>query len=353
MKKPEKIWPQHNSINPFEGFDDEYLEYICTEKVDDTTKSIFPRLPLLFWPTELYSFGRCYRLWLNWPSILPIPVYGDHGVALSGELQEHEINNRAAYYLCWYNKRVDSIKKYKKKRIIHITHPWVIYRRIAGYDLKKDAKGTLIFYPHSNDGIEIIDYDWDSYFDSLKSLDNNYKPIVICMHRHDVVKGYHKNLRKYNIPIVSAGETLSPLFVDRFYDLISNFRYATSPTGDSELFYCEEIGIRFFILGKEPVYYNFSHPQNPIGRLQPRDELAVASTQTKKTLFSKFPPASSPEKQQFVTEVLGLDLDWLVTAKNLKKIFIIETIRLFPIVYLVVINRLLVKIKSLIMRLEK
>lgn len=221
--------------------------YICTDKVDTTIKDSPPRLPWLFWLTALYSFGRCYRLWLNWPAVLPVPVYGDHGVALSGEFERHEINNKAAYYLSWYNERVNSIKKYNQKQIIYITHPWVIYRRMAGYNfLRESAKGTIVFCPHSIDGVEIIDYDWDNYFHELKSLDVNYKPIVICMHRHDVVKGYHKNIRKYNIPIVSAGETSSPLFVDRFYDIVSNFRYATSPTGGSELFYCEEMGIRYF-----------------------------------------------------------------------------------------------------------
>lgn len=71
--KPQKIWPNYEDINPFEGFDDAYLEYICSEKVDTGIKSNFARLPALFWPTELYSFGRCYRLWLKWPDILPIP----------------------------------------------------------------------------------------------------------------------------------------------------------------------------------------------------------------------------------------------------------------------------------------
>ncbi|WNC22418.1 hypothetical protein RHG98_00695 [Thermosynechococcus sp. PP22] len=338
--KPQKIWPNYEDINPFEGFDDAYLEYICSEKVDTRIKSNFARLPALFWPTELYSFGRCYRLWLKWPDILPIPVYGDHGVALSGELQEHEINNKAAYHLSWYKQRVISIERYQIKKVVHITHPWVMYRKIAGYNLKEKAKGTLIFYPHSIDRVEIIDYDWDEYFHNLESLEDRYKPFVICMHMHDVKKGYHKKLRKYNIPIVSAGETLSPLFVDRFYDLVSNFLYATSPTGGSELFYCEEIGVKYFILGKEPVYYNFSHPQNPLGVIKPRDEVAMISHQIKKELFSSLPPENSYEKKQFVSDVLGLELDSLAIAKKLKTIFFIETIRLLPAVSLNILLRL-------------
>ncbi|WP_298611625.1 hypothetical protein [uncultured Thermosynechococcus sp.] len=275
---------------------------------------------------------------------MPIPVYGDHGVALSGEFEEYEINNRADYHLSWYSKRVESLKRYNKKKIIHITHPWVIYRKMAGYNLRENAKGTIVFYPHSTPTDEIIDYDWDSYFLELKSLDTNYKPIVICMHRHDVVKGYHKNIRKYEVPIVSAGEPSSPLFVDRFYDIVSNFRYATSPTGGSELFYCEEMGIRYFIFGKEPIYHNFSHPQNPLGVLRPKDEVAVIANEIKRNLFSNLPPKDDFRKQQFVSDVLGLDLDHLATAKVLRKIFIFETIRLLPIIFQIAITKLLIKV---------
>ena len=43
--------------------------------------------------------------------------------------------------------------------------------------------------------------------------------------------------------------------------MISRFNFATSNRGGSELFYCEELGVKFFLKGKKPEYYNFSHEQ--------------------------------------------------------------------------------------------
>ncbi len=326
------IWPPGIAAAISSGLTDEQLDAACEWGCAGQDATLSYESAYLFWPTELYSFGRCYREWLGWPRWLPIPVYGDHGVSLSGELAEHEVSNSARVYLTWNRARAQANATHPTKQVIRIPHPWVTYRRKHGIKLRNDAHGTLVFYPHSNDGIEIENYDLDQYFQSLQSLPAECHPLVLCMHRHDIKKGYHKRLRKYGIPIVTAGETSSPYFVDRFYDLISRFEYGTSCTGGSELFYCDELGVKFFIHGDRPVYVNRSHPQVPLGPMVPRGCVAMDADRKKTDYFSVFPPTETIERSQFVTDILGLDLDPQRMRTHLRRLFIREAIYLRTVV---------------------
>lgn len=326
-----KVWPSGLDLKFFYGFSDADLELLCTLGLSGFDSTLpFKKKTWLYWPTEIYGFGRCYREWLKWPNWLPIPVYGDHGVCIHGKLEGHEINSRPKTHLTWYRDRAEYSENHKFKKMMRIPHPWVTYRRNFGYKLNPDARGTLIFFAHSIVGTEIVDYDWDGYFEKLVSLPDDFHPLVICMHQHDINKGYHRALRKFQLPIVTVGEASSPYFVDRFYSLVSSFKYATSSIGGSDLFYCEEMGVRYFLMGGEPVYVNFSHTQAPLGIMKPLDEVCERASQLKRKLFSEFPPTNSVEKKKFVSDVLGLDVDANRIKLQLRRVFILESIRQLP-----------------------
>lgn len=325
------LWPNSLSHKIHAGFSDDELEMICDWGLRGYDATLPYRSPVqIYWPVELYSLGRCYRDWLNLPNWCPLPLYGDHGVAYIGNLAPHERQSKPLVHLTWSKDRFNSLAEKEEKRILRIPHPWITFRRKVGLKRQEEAQGTLIFYSHSNTGIEIVDYDWESYFSSLMNLPQEYHPLVICMHRHDVEKGYHKKVRDYNIPIISAGETSSPYFVERFYSMISSFNFATSNSGGSELFYCHEFGIPYFIQGNKPTYVNFSHNQIPTGVLRPADSVAERTQEKKRQLFSEFPPHMSSEKDQFVTDILGLDLDEDLCRKTLRNHLYIELWRHLP-----------------------
>lgn len=317
-------WPLDLHKKIFQGFSADELEMLA-EYGSQSVGEAFS----FFWTTEVYSFGKCYRNWLNWPKWVPIPVYGDHGVHESAQMSNHEISNKARVHLSWNKKRVELNNKIPGKTIIYITHPWIIYRRSKGIIRNSESKGTLIFYSHSIDGIDIEEYKWEKYFQELERLPNQYQPLVVCMHMHDIRKGYHKKICKHNIPIVTLGNASSVNFVDRFYDLVTQFNYATSNTGGSELFYCTELGIPYFLFGEEPIYINHSHSELPRGKVELVDSVGLENNKKKKKLFQEFPPIINDQKMEFTKEMLGLDST--VTAKCLRNIFITELIGLFPI----------------------
>lgn len=330
--KDELLWPSDMAEKIHSGFSDDEIESLCDWGLRGYDRKLPYKSPQwLYWPAELYSFGRCYREWLGLPSWFPLPLYGDHGVAASGELSSHEKISKPKVHLTWFKGRAESLKKNSSsKKILHIPHPWVTFRHRHGFKKKKNACGTLVFFSHSNDGIEIVDYDFEKYFSDLKLLPDEYHPLVICMHRHDVEKKYHLKMRKYGLPIISAGETSSPYFVERFYNMISNFNFATSNSGGSELFYCEEFGVPYFIKGEQPTYVNFWHQEAPLGPLKNTDEMNKNTTFEKIALFSIFPPINSGEKERFVSDILGLDVDVDYAKKELKKLLLVEYARHIP-----------------------
>lgn len=301
------------------------------------------RVPALFWTSEIYSFGKCFRKEVNWPKLLPLPFYSDHGVCLLSEFQPHETQNRAKYHMTWFEDRYECLRKNDiNKSVVRITHPWVTYRRNMNYRLSDEASGTMIFYSHTNNGIDIEDFDDDQYFDELKSLPDDYHPLVICLHQHDIVKGIHEKLRKYNLPIITMGNTSSTLFVDRFYNVLSNFKHATSTSGGTDLFIATEFGVDYFILGRKPKYVNHSHKENPIGVLDHRaDAVYLAADKEKRRLFS-FGADFYSEKISFCDKVLGLNNENVVSLKNYRNTLIVEMIKLAPL-YIFVVMKGLVK----------
>jgi hypothetical protein len=316
------------------GFNDEQLELLCDENYVEKDKLYGQKTsPWLFWTTELYSFGKCYRDWLRWPSWLPIPVYGDHGADPEGELYEHEINNRAKYYFCFYSGRHSAILAQNTKKIpIRITHPWVTYRRSIGIEHSQHPSDCLVFVPHSVPGI--IAKDLSSNLSKLLfDLERHFPAdqIKLCIHMHDVRNGIHRNLRDFGLPIFTLGNSSSLLFVDRFYNLVRNFRAGASANSGSQLYYCVELGLDYFLLGEKATYVNQAHDQMPKGNIIPSDVRAQALK--KDDFFFRSRHGNLTEAKKWVHQVLGHDQPATLTTSEIRKIFLEESVRLSPWVF--------------------
>jgi len=325
------FWPSTMGLIAHEGFDDEMLEWLCSNQIHafDRSKG-FKKSGELYWTQSIYSLGKCYRAWLNWPRWLPVPAFSDHGVWQSFKFGPHEIDNGAKLHLSWNSRKVAN-GLVADINVLKVQHPWVHYRKCNKIRMKSGAKGTLVFLPHTVDGVD-IEGDWKNFFVNLKSLDRRLWPLTLCMHMHDVRKGLHKQLRIYGFPIVTAGETLSDCFIDRFYDLITSFEYATSVVGGSELFFCEEVGVKFFIFGSSDLaLVNKTRSDKPIGRIKKVGEDAVADKR-KRELFSTIPPSFSPERKEFVRLYLGTDGRDTSSKRNVLLRLLHELLRVSPFV---------------------
>lgn len=234
---------------PANGFSDEKLEQLSRHSLSERGL-----IPWAAWESENSSFGKTFRKWARYPTFLPLCFSSDHGVHVESRCWPNEVRSPYSTFFTWNKKKAAKMKVEHKKNAFHVPHPWVYYRKKYFGNFKCQPAGTLVFYAHSNATTNPVYEDLDGYMCALTELPEKYHPITICMSFHDIEKGLHKKIRKYGFPIVTAGSTSARIFVDRFYSLIHQFRYTTSPNIGSHTYYILEAGIPFFLFGEYPKY---------------------------------------------------------------------------------------------------
>jgi len=324
------IWPDTVREETFShGFSFGQIENLVSRKRGFW--EALPKLsPIAFWETETYSFGKTYRSWLRWPWFVPLPMSGDHGVALQRKFSGRESNSGSRTYLTWSSWRAQS-NVTTGLEVIQIPHPWITYRRSKSLKQRKEAEGTLVFIPHTIQGTNRAEFYFDDYFNSLESLPDQFKPISLCIQMHDVRKDLHLELEKYGYPIFTAGNSSSPYFVDRFYDLILRFRFCTSNVAGSQTFYCEEAGVPYFLFGLESQEQDQGGPARSAYSHNDPD-----LAQKVKQLFSYSNLGQSAEKDRFVSEALGLSINPETSGKNLRRTLVWDLFTLIPLLTLLV-----------------
>lgn len=234
---------------------DELIDLCSEEKVD--------RGPAkwLYWTAEVYSIGRHLRDYGFYPKWLPLNVYTGHGPGHPKDIKvmEHEINNDAYCHLPNSKKTIELYKKFSKKPCFQLYSPFVHYRRKNKIKQSPNAKGTLVFPAHSLPGFDNIS-DINEYIRQLKELPEEFKPVCVCLHMHDIHKDQQKIFLDNDIPVYTAGNAFDVRFAERFYDILKNFRYTMSNLAGSYVYYSVEMGIPFTIYGIKPKYLNVSLP---------------------------------------------------------------------------------------------
>ncbi len=184
------------------------------------------------------------------------------------------------------------------------------YRKRFFNDIKIEKKGTLVFIPHSIESIQPIIKNLDLYIQKLKNLSIQFKPIVLCISHHDIQKKFHKELRKYNLPIVTVGNSNKHEFVDSFYSLILNFKYATSPNIGSQTYYALEAGLPYFLMGDEISYEIIpgkSYSETDLSRIN-NPEQTKEYLDFKNDLYNVYEEVT-PYQQSVAFKFLGLQSD--------------------------------------------
>ena len=282
------------------GMTDAELEQACEPQPAGVT-------PWAHWTSEIYSFGKCLRFWTRYPDYLPLFVYSDHGVGLHSHLFRHELENPARVHFTWNPMKVQRHQNLEGKEVIQIINPWISYRRIRKIERSENHRGTLVFFMHGTNAVKWSGHDSEDYFEKLRELPDRFQPVVLCLHMHDIKAGLHKKLRKHGFPIVTAGNTLSTHFVDRFYDLVRHYSYATAQAWGSYAGYCVELGIPYFHLGARPELINLSDPNLP-GGAAPRywDSFHEECAKKAEALFELPVDNVTAGQREFVESMLGL-----------------------------------------------
>ena len=218
-----------------------------------------------FWTTEVYGFGKYMRKYGYYPKFLPLAIFNEHGVgSLFVKPWHYELESLAPVMFYHSPDSVRIWNKFSNKPCYVLYSPFVFYRRSNKIIQNKKAVGTIVFPVHTIPSIGEIS-DTQKYINQLKKLPKKFHPISVCLHFQDVRIGRHKIYLKNNISVYTAGDNPN-FFIERFYDILKKFKYASSNQVSSCLFYAVEAGIPFFIHGSRPELINKSNPAVSLGR---------------------------------------------------------------------------------------
>lgn len=105
-------------------------------------------------------------------------------------------------------------------------------------------------------------------------------------------------------PVYTAGDYQDCRFVERFYNILKNFKYATSNELGSYIYYAVEMGIPFSVFGNKPRYYNVVNKDFPVGEYDFDNQKEYNKIYK---LFEGFHTEITQEQKEYIIENLGLN----------------------------------------------
>lgn len=289
-------------MSPRLGMDMGEIERLCSDA--EVERSGIARL---YWTSEAYGFGRAIREYANVPRWLPLAVYSDHsGPRFQVKLLPHELTSGAPVFL---THRKDVAAQYALetgKVAATMPSPAVLHRRKYGYRRNPEAIGTVAFPTHRTPSQE-TQHALEAYVHALKSLPQEFQPVRVSLHMHDVHAGLHRIYDRLGVPVVTAGHVYDRRFLDRFYGILGNARAATSDCVGTATLYALEMGVPFFLHGEEAVVVNESDRNYPVGTvplpLDSPEYLALRDLLSSKDLDS----ARQAKAKEIALDLLGLE----------------------------------------------
>ena len=246
----------------YKGQTEEELLKLCDDKYANKGNAKW-----LYWPSEVYSFGKYYREQAFYPSFLPLHVYSIHGVEVGATVYPHELNNDSEAMFVFSKEKQQAFMEKSKKPCYITIPPLIWYRKHHKIKQDKNARGTIVFPCHSIPTEEAV-FDLQNFISEIKSLPRDMQPVCVCLHMHDINKGQHKVFLENGIPVYTAGNAFDKRYGKRFYDILKHFKYSCSNLVGSYAFYSIEMGIPFSLISEQPTYFNHSNSENPLGELK-------------------------------------------------------------------------------------
>lgn len=203
--------------------------------------------------TDVYLYGanEIIKRYAGYSRFLPLTAHLEHGWTAIDEALKSDLTTTKRLMLVYNKNRKKAWEQQSKIPAVIVGSPFVHYRNIYKIKRSKNAKGTVAFPAHSTNEVS-TKYDIVDFCAKLKSLPSEYQPVTICLHFIDINKGLGDIYRAQGFRVVCAGNRHNINFVRTFYDIVKGHKYSLSNEVGSYTFYCAEMGIPFFILGKKP-----------------------------------------------------------------------------------------------------
>ena len=245
-----------------------------------------------------YSLNRIIRLMSGFPEDRPLPCRYEHGHPFADDKPINDLRTKKRLMLVFSKRRLNTWQKYSKKKAVIIGSPFVQYRRLKNICKVENPTGTIAYPLHSTKK-DVSIYSRQEYCEQLTQLPKEFQPVKVCVHEHDIHHGYDEVYKKHGFEVVTAGVREEPDFVDKFYGLLRQCKYATSNAFGSYLFYAVEMGVPFFIYGPEATIKHLNKKGIPD---RPFDFKDCQFGDSIVNLFSTYPNVQITEEQNLAVE---------------------------------------------------
>lgn len=263
-----------------------------------------------------YGFDNIVKEYCGFPKFLSLPCHMEHGWTKLSEPLPTDLKTKKKLMLVFSRRRAEAWKKHSEIRVEIIGAPFVLYRQMHNIRKNKNAIGTIVFPAHSCKNLDAT-YNIDKFCNDLKNLDEKFHPFTICLHPYDFYSSVKLSFENNGFKVVTAQETETSSFVENFYNLLGNHKFAASNEVGSSLFYAIEMDIPYFLVGDAPLEVNDGNePNAPIQSTYLDYSVGISAY----NLFC-IPQEHVTEKQkEYVISELGYKER--IASKSLLKLFV-------------------------------
>lgn len=206
-------------------------------------------------PNDWYGHARFFKSYLGLPQNYQFKFIIEHGVYLTDQVSEAELETNFPTVLTSSDYRVKVYPKYNKKAFnigpfIHYAPHFYSEEKITS-EKKRLGKNILVFPGHSlKDLVGKYDNKW--FISNIKKLAKSYDSVRFCLYWIDIQKGFHKFYQDLGFECVSAGHILDPNFVPRLKSLIEITDLTASNDASTHVGYCVYMNKPHIIFHKFP-----------------------------------------------------------------------------------------------------
>lgn len=190
---------------------------------------------------DWYGHATILKKYLGLPNNYQFKFNIEHGLYLSEQVPDLELESNLPTFLTYSNYRVNILKKYCKNAysigpLIQYASHYLSEKQFM--DEKKRLGKTLLFFPsHSIIGLN-NHYDQDWSYKKIKAISKGFDTIRICIYWKDVLLNRHKYYQNHGFECVTAGHILDPNFLPRVKSIIQTADLTISNDASSPLSYC-------------------------------------------------------------------------------------------------------------------
>lgn len=275
---------------------------------------------------QAYGMGYWLKRYLDIPDFIPLYACIDHGALIRFPPMSQLDTNQPILVTSSLSQKI-LIEKYNKKSYL-CGAPFVYCRKINKIEKKKNAKGTVVFPAHSTARLKQVN-DWEVYAKQLLKLPKRFHPIIVCLYWQDILQDVHNLFLKHGFEIVTAGHSADIGFALNFYNIIKNFRYATSNLLGSYTLYTIEMGIPFFLYGNEPLFHNIGLDPNCPELFTESNDIPSFGIQKRDFKYNLQKPIKISSTLRNICSIL-LGIDQPINKKELRKVIYLSLLKNGP-----------------------